>query len=86
MQQPHHPSSNSLRYLIAAVVGIALMLGAYFMHINAQADRERAMAAERLALCQQVARVASVTANGSLDVRDTCEQLSEQSQKSTPQL
>ncbi len=86
MQPPEHSSSNSVRYLIAGVVGVALMLGAYFMQINAEADRQRQSAAERLTLCRQVARVASATAFGGADVRDTCEQLNEESNKGNPPL
>lgn len=86
MQQPEHSSSNSVLYLVGGVVGVALMLGAYFMQINAEADRQRQSAAERLTLCRQVARVASVTAFGGADVRDTCEQLNEESKKASAPL
>ena len=86
MQPPKHSSSNCVRYMIAGVVGVALMLGAYFMQINAEADRQRQSAAERLTLCRQVARVASATAFGGADVRDTCEQLNEESKKASAPL
>ena len=71
--------SNSLRYYAVGVLCVAVLLGGYIMQLNDKADRQREEAAERLALCRQVERVASVAVSGSLELRDSCKQLSEQS-------
>lgn len=72
MYQPEPSSTNSLRHFAVGVLCVAVLLGAYFMHINANADRQRAEAAERLVLCQQVERLASAAASGGLKLGESC--------------
>lgn len=62
MAAPETSPSNSLRHFTVGVLCIAVLLGGYFMHINARVDRDRAEVAERLVLCRQVERVASAAA------------------------
>jgi len=76
------PSANSLRYFALGVLCVAMLLGGYFMQLNAKEDRQREQAAERLALCRQVERVASVATSAGLELRDTCQQLEESGSKS----
>lgn len=76
------PSANSLRYFALGVLCAAMLLGGYFMQLNAKEDRQREQAAERLALCRQVERVASVATSAGLELRDTCQQLEESGSKS----
>ncbi len=76
------PSSHGLRYFALGVLCVAGLLGGYFMQLNATADRQREEAAERLALCRQVERVASVATSAGLELRDTCKQLGESGSKS----
>lgn len=82
MSPAARPSSTSLRSLAVGVLCVAVVLGGYFVQLNAKADRQREEAAERLALCRQVERVASVATSGGLEIRDTCKQLSEGGSKS----
>ena len=72
MAVPETSPSNSLRHFAVGVLCVAVLLGAYFVHINANADRQRAEAAERLLLCQQVERLASAAASGGLKLGDSC--------------
>ena len=72
MAVPETSPSNSLRHFAVGVLCVAVLLGGYFMHINASADRQRAEAAERLVLCQQVERLASAAASGGLKLGDSC--------------
>ncbi|AZE54966.1 hypothetical protein C4K03_2811 [Pseudomonas synxantha] len=78
MDAPQPPASNSLRYLAVGVLCVAVLLGSYFVHINAKADRQREEAAERLALCRHLERVAGGTSSRNDELRQTCTQLSEQ--------
>ncbi|WLH92609.1 hypothetical protein PSH87_11850 [Pseudomonas sp. FP453] len=73
MSAPETSPSNSLRHFAVGVLCVAVLLGGYFMHINANADRQRAEAAERLLLCQQVERMAGAAASGGLKLGDSCE-------------
>ncbi|MCS3513769.1 MULTISPECIES: hypothetical protein [Pseudomonas] len=82
MHQPEHSSPTSLRFLAVGVLCVAVVLGGYFVQLNAKADRQREEAAERLALCRQVERVASVATSGGLELRDTCKQLRANGSKS----
>ena len=82
MHQPEHSSPTSLRFLAVGVLLVAVVLGGYFVQLNAKADRQREEAAERLALCRQVERVASVATSGGLELRDTCKQLRANGSKS----
>ena len=82
MHQPEHSSPTSLRFLAVGVLCVAVVLGGYFVQLNAKADRQREEAAERLALCRQVDRVASVATSGGLELRDTCKQLRANGSKS----
>ena len=75
------PSSYSFRYFAIGVVCVAVLLGGYFVRLNAQVDRERAEAVERLALCRQVERVASAASSTSLELRDTCRQVNGEAAK-----
>ncbi len=59
------PSSYIFRYFAIGVVCVAVLLGGYFVRLNAQVDRERAEVVERLALCRQVERVAGEAASNS---------------------
>ncbi|AKA86264.1 hypothetical protein AYK59_16530 [Pseudomonas synxantha] len=72
------PASNSLRYLAVGVLCVAVLLGFYFVQINAKADRQREDAAERLALCRHLEWVAGATASRNDELRQTCTQLSDQ--------
>ncbi|WDU65370.1 hypothetical protein LRS56_13540 [Pseudomonas poae] len=82
MHPPDDPSPNSLRYFAVGVLCVAVVLGGYFVQINAKADRQREEAAERLALCRQVERVASAATPSGVELRDSCKQLIEQSANS----
>lgn len=82
MHQPEHSSPTSLRSLAVGVLCVAVVLGGYFVQLNAKADRQREEAAERLALCQQIERVATVATSGGLELRDTCKQLRANGSKS----
>lgn len=82
MHQPEHSSSTSLRSLAVGVLCVAVLLGGYFVQLNAKADRQREEAAERLALCRQVERVASVATSAGLELSNTCQQLRESGSKS----
>lgn len=81
---PTEPSASyGFRYFAIGVLCVAVLLGGYFMRLNAQVDRERV---ERLALCRQVERVASAASSNSLELRDTCQQLNGQSSNSVAPL
>jgi len=80
---PSEPRSpDSLRYFAVAVLCIAVLLGSYFVHLNTQVDRQREEAAEHLALCRQVERVASAASSNRIELSQTCNQLRGQSIKS----
>ncbi len=83
MHPPDDPSPNSLRYFAAGVLCVAVVMGGYFVQINAKADRQREEATERLALCRQVERVASAATASGVELRESCKQLLEQSANST---
>ena len=72
------PSSGSLRYFAMGVLCVAGLLGVYFIQFNAQVDRQREEAAERLALCRHLERVTEASASSSNELRQMCKQLSEQ--------
>ncbi|MGU9824338.1 hypothetical protein [Pseudomonas sp. LF242] len=86
MNPTESPDSNSFRYFAIGILCGAVLLGGYFVWLNAQVDRERAEAAERLALCRQVERVASAASSTSAELRDTCRQLNGQSSNSAAPL
>ncbi|MGA9705179.1 hypothetical protein [Pseudomonas sp.] len=79
MHQPDESSANSLRYFAGAVLCVAVLLGVYFMQLNAKTDRQRQEAAERLALCRQVERVASAASVGGVELSEACKKLINQS-------
>ncbi|KRP63541.1 hypothetical protein [Pseudomonas orientalis] len=56
-------SSNSLRNFVVGVLGVAALLGFYFVQLNAEADRQREAAAEQLTLCLHLKRVAGAAAS-----------------------
>ena len=67
MHPPNELSSNSFRYFVVGVLCVAVLLGISFVRFNAQVDREREAANQRLALCRQVESVArSVRPNNAL--------------------
>ena len=82
MYQPEPSSPDSLRHYAVGVLCVAVLLGGYFMHINASADRHRAEAAERLLLCRQMERVASATMTDAIKLGDSCRQLGAQAPES----
>ncbi|MGB3123538.1 MAG: hypothetical protein WBB95_07010 [Pseudomonas sp.] len=75
MNPPEPPPSNSARYIVVGVVCVAVLLGGYFMWINAQVDQQRESAAERLTLCRQVENIARAALPGSLEPGDVCKEL-----------
>jgi len=77
MSELDPPQSNAFRYFAIGVLCVAVMLGAYFVRLNAQVDRQREEAAERLALCRQAASVSHTTAQGELELVDPCKHLNE---------
>lgn len=79
---PSEPPSNNFRYFVIGVLCATVLLGGYFVQLNAQVDRERDATNERLALCRQVESVARSVLPNSLDTQDACEQLSERISKS----
>ncbi len=83
MNAPAPSSSNSLRYFAAGVLVVAVLLGFYFVQLNAKVDRQREEAAERLALCRHLEAVVGATASSREALQETCKQLSEQLLKST---
>ncbi len=82
MNAPEPSSSNSVRYFVLGVLCSAVLLGIYFVQLNAQVDRARQAANERLALCRQVESIARSLLPNSLDTRETCEPLNERMSKS----
>ena len=48
MHQPEHSSPTSLRFLAVGVLCVAVVLGGYFVQLNAKADRQREEAADDL--------------------------------------
>ncbi|MDQ0740100.1 hypothetical protein [Pseudomonas sp. W4I3] len=72
---PH--SSNSLRNFVLGVLGAAALLGVYFIQLNAKVDRQREDAAEQLALCLHLERVAGATASTNVELGEACRQLNE---------
>lgn len=67
--------SNALRYFGVGVLCVAVLLGTYFVRLNAQVDRQREEAAERLALCRQAASVSRATPQDELVLVDPCKHL-----------
>ena len=82
MNAPEPPSSNSLRYFAVGVLVVAVLLGFYFVQLNAKVDRQRAEAAERLTLCRHLEAVVGATASSREALEETCKQLSEQLRES----
>ena len=86
MNAPEPPSSNGLRYLAVGVLGIAVLLGFYFIQLNAKVDRQREEAVERLALCRHMERAAGTAKFSNEEFRETCQQLRDQLFKSATPL
>ena len=82
MNPPEPPSSNSFRYFVLAVLCAAVLLGIYFVRLNAEVDREREAANQRLALCRQVESVGRSVLPNSLETQEACKQLNERISKS----
>lgn len=78
MNAPAPPPSNALRYFAVGVLCVAMLLGFFFVQLNAKVDRQREEAAERRALCRQLEAVAGATASSPEKLQETCKQLSEQ--------
>ncbi|NCE91573.1 hypothetical protein [Pseudomonas sp. L13] len=85
MNAPEPPSSNGMRYLAVGVLCVAVLLGGYFVQLNAKVDRQREEAAERLVLCRHVEAVVGVTASSHEKLQETCKQLSDQLLKGATQ-
>jgi hypothetical protein len=77
MSELEPPPSNAFRYFVVGVLCVAVMLGAYFVRLNAQVDRQREEAAERLALCRQAAAVSRASPQDELVLVDPCRHVSE---------
>ncbi|AVE03375.1 hypothetical protein ACQRBV_24560 [Pseudomonas sp. R11F] len=75
MNQPEPPSSSGFRSFAIGVVCVAVLLGTYFMRLNAEVDREREQVAERLAFCQHLESVTRVAASTNLESPEACKQL-----------
>ncbi|AUZ46721.1 hypothetical protein [Pseudomonas orientalis] len=75
MSTPVPESSNSLRNFVVGVLAIAALLGVYFVQLNAEADRQREAAAEQLALCLHLKRVAGAATSTSVELDAACRQL-----------
>ncbi|UII73795.1 hypothetical protein LVW35_11715 [Pseudomonas sp. HN11] len=75
MNPPEPSSSHSFRFFVLGVLCAAVLLGLYFVQLNAQVDREREAANERLALCRQVESVGRSVLPNSLETQDACKQL-----------
>ena len=78
MNAPQPPSSNGLLYLAVGVLCLAALLGFYFIQLNAQVDRQREEAAERLALCRHMETVVEVSAARRAELQQRCKQLSQE--------
>jgi hypothetical protein len=85
MNQQQPQQSNSFRYFVGGVLCVAVALGTYFVRLNAQVDREREEASERLALCRQAASIARDTPQGGLELVDPCKHLTERYKKKLSQ-
>lgn len=68
-------ASNSFRYFVLGVVCVAVLLGVYFVRLNAAVDQQREEAAERLTLCRQVENIARAALPGNLAPGDACKEL-----------
>lgn len=75
MNPPEDPSSNSFRYFVIGVLCVAVLLGFYFVRLNARVDQEREEAAERLALCQHIQSMARAALPANLQPPEACKQL-----------
>lgn len=82
MQPPDDSSSNSFRYFVVGVLCVAVLLGVYFVRLNAQVDSEREAANERLALCRQMESVARTVLPDNAVTWDMCGHLTGQGSKS----
>lgn len=71
----HTSASNSLRYFAIGVLCVAVLLGFYFVRLNARVDRNREEAAERLMLCQRIESVARAALSTQLESVQACQQL-----------
>jgi len=76
---PVETSGNSLLYFVIGVLCAAVLLGIYFVRLNAQVDQQRLQEAERLVLC----RKAESLTQGGLGKPDACKYLRERA--SAPQ-
>ncbi|WP_169895365.1 hypothetical protein [Pseudomonas poae] len=78
MNAPEPSSSDSFGYFVAAVLGVAVLLGICFVQYNAKVDQQRQAAVERWLLCSQMERVASVASVRGVRLSANCRTLSEQ--------
>lgn len=86
MNPPEAPSSNSFRYFVVGVLCVAVLLGVYFVRLNARVDQEREEAAERLTLCQHIESVARAALPANLQPPEACRQLKARSSESVAPL
>ncbi|MBJ2248254.1 hypothetical protein [Pseudomonas haemolytica] len=86
MNAPAPAAPSSLRYLAAGVLCVAVLLGFYFVQLNAKVDRQREEAVERLALCRHMERAAGTAKFSNEEFRETCQQLRDQLFKSATPL
>lgn len=75
---PVETSGNSVLYFVVGVLCVAVLLGVYFVRLNAQVDQQRMQDAERLVLCR---RVESLTP-GPQDKPDVCKYVRERASTS----
>ncbi|OPA84698.1 hypothetical protein BFW87_28625 [Pseudomonas fluorescens] len=83
MNPPEPPAPDNFRYFVVGVVCVAVLLGVYFVRLNAQVDQQRAEAAERLTICRQVENIARAALPDSLEPVDACKELKERYSKTT---
>ena len=75
MSLPEPSACDNARYFVIGVVCVAVLLGAYFVRLNAQVDQQREQASEQLALCRHVENIARAAIPGNLEPGLTCEEL-----------
>ncbi|AZE89035.1 hypothetical protein [Pseudomonas orientalis] len=64
-----------MRNFVVGVLGLAALLGFYFVQLNAEADHQREAAAEQLALCLHLKRVVGAAASTPVELGEACRQL-----------
>jgi len=72
MNLPEPSPANSFRYFSIGVLCVAVLLGVCFIWFNAQVDRDRQEAAERLALCQHLENIARAASPAGIESPEAC--------------